>query len=216
MARAERVLVWGAGGHGRVVADVVRAAGHEVVGWVDRAAGIADARLEPPVVVPESSLPESVRGGALPLGATAIALGIGDNRARAEAMRRLDDRAPAFVHPSATVSPSASVGAGSVIMPGAVVNANATIGRGVVVNTAAVVEHDCVLGDGAHVSPNATLAGGARVGERGWVGAGAVILQNVRVGDDAVVGAGAVVTRDVRDRDTVVGVPARSRSQSRG
>jgi sugar O-acyltransferase (sialic acid O-acetyltransferase NeuD family) len=204
--RADRVLVWGAGGHGRVVADVVTAAGHTVVAFVDKTS-TADARLGDLPVVEESA----IASGATPLphGATAIALGIGDNAARARALGRLASAStPPFVHPTASVAPSAKVGRGTVVMPLAVINNSAAIGDAVIVNSGAIVEHDCFVGDAAHISPGAVLAGGARVGARAWIGAGAVVIQGVKVGDDVVVGAGAVVIRDVPDGVTVAGVPA--------
>lgn len=210
----ERVLVWGGGGHGKVVADVVRATGREVVGFVDADPAKRGTVVEPGgarVLLSEDDLRERLetREG-LPADAAAVVPAVGDNAARHRGLAWLRDRAaPALVHPSAVVSPSARLGRGTVVMPGAVVNADARVDAGVIVNTGAVVEHDCVLGDASHVSPNATLGGAVVVGERAWVGAGAVVLPGVRIGADAVVGAGAVVLRDVPAGATVVGSPAR-------
>ena len=208
-----RFLIWGAGGHGRVVADLVRACGHELVGYVDADPAKRGQAAEPGggrVLLDQRELLASVdEDGTLPYGADAVALAVGDNRLRAEGLFRLGSTCvPALVHPSAVVSPSACVARGSVVFPLAVVNAGARIGQAVIVNSAAVVEHDCVLGDGVHVSPHATLAGGVKVGERSWVGAGATVIQNVVIGADVTIGAGAVVIRDVPDGLTVAGVPA--------
>ena len=209
-----RLLVLGGGGHGKVVADVLRAAGHVLVGFADRRPELVGTVVEPGggvvVATADELLAAIASGGPLPGGADAVALGVGDNALRLRALDALGSAAaPPIAHPSAVLSPSAALGVGTMVMPRVVVNAAARVGGGVILNTGAVVEHDCVVGDGAHISPNATLTGAAHVGARSWVGAGAVVLPGVRVGSDARVGAGAVVTRAVPDGATVMGVPAR-------
>lgn len=205
---ASLFLVWGGGGHGRVVADLVRALGYEVLGFVDRDAAKLGRVVEPGgarVIASEDDLdrPDAWAGAAL-------ALAVGDNSARLRCLRRCGARpAPALVHPSAACSPSTTLGAATVVFAHAVVNAAAALGAGVIVNSGAIVEHDCALDDGVHVSPGAVLSGGVRVGARAWVGAGAVVIQGRSIGADAIVGAGAVVIRDVPDGVTVVGNPAR-------
>lgn len=213
------ILVWGAGGHGRVVADVARAAGSKVLGYIDRDPARTGAPVDGAVgvVLAEADLLAGLSDQRpLAHGATAIALGIGDNRRRAACRAALSPGLlPPLVHPSAIVSPSATIGAGAVVMPACVINAGADIGAGTIVNTAAVVEHDCVVGPDTHISPGAVLAGGVRVGQGAWIGAGATVIPGVRIGDWAVVGAGATVVRDVQSAVTVVGTPAKPiRSQT--
>jgi sugar O-acyltransferase (sialic acid O-acetyltransferase NeuD family) len=220
-AATHAVLIWGAGGHGRVVADVARAAGVKVAGFIDRDAGRIGTRVgntDAEVVAGEAAfLSRLTAGMPLPCGATVLALGVGDNRTRSACRAKLDPSAlPPLIHPSAVVSPSAVVGPGAVIMPRVVVNAGAVIGAGAIVNSAAVVEHDCVVGDDAHISPGAVLAGGARVGAGAWVGANATVLPLIEVGEWAVVGAGSTVTRNVAPGSTVVGTPARPLTRSAG
>lgn len=211
---AEVIGIIGAGGHGRVVADLVGATGRQVGGFFDRDAtkrGLEVASTGTTVLLTQTELlAELERGQALPAGLSGLAFGLGHNIARDAIMRALPEGyLPVLVHPSATVSPSAMLGPGTVVLAGAVVNTGARVGRGVIINTGAIVEHDCVVGDAAHVSPGAVLSGGVRLGLRGWVGANATILPGRSIGDDAVVGAGAVCLEDVANGLTVAGNPAR-------
>lgn len=199
------------GGHGRVVADLVRALGHQVVAYADAAITAPKGGGGPaPVELPEAVLLDRAgRVGRLPEGVDAVALGVGANGARLQGARCIADaELPVLMHPSAVVSGSCTLGPGAVVLPLAVINAGARIGLAVIVNSGAIVEHDCVLADGAHVSPGAVLAGGVEVGERAWIGAGATVLPGIQIKADAIVGAGAVVTRNVGRGVTVVGVPA--------
>lgn len=200
------LVVLGAGGHGRAVAELARLCGHAVMGFLD--ANPPGPEVDGLPVWPESVL----EAGTLPAGAGGLALGIGDNAARAEAARRhAPFRQPVLVHPRAFVSPTAVLGAGVVILPGAVVHTGARLGAATIVNSGAVVDHHCSLGEAAHVAPGAVLCGGVRLGDRALVGAGAVVTPLREVGARAVVGAGAVVTTDVPDDAVVAGVPARAR-----
>lgn len=199
-------VVFGAGGHGKVVADVALAVGWRVAAFVDDAlekAGTSIGGL--PVARPDALAPE-LRGAT-------VLLGIGDNALRARAVERLRAMgaavAPAVVHPSAIVGRRARLGTGTVVMALVVINADARVEEGCILNSSCVVEHDCVVGAYAHISPNAALGGGVKVGAFAHVGLGASILPGVRVGEGARVGAGAVVIRDVPAGATVVGAPAR-------
>lgn len=201
----KRVAVLGAGGHGKVVADVALCAGLNLIAFVDDSTAKAGTRIWD---VPVMSWTEFV-GGSKNVG---IALGIGDNESRQKAAARIHAESfplVTLIHPAATIARTAMLGAGTVVMAGGAVNPDAVVGTGCIVNTGAVVEHDCVLGEFAHLSPNAALGGGVSIGARTHLGVGAVVLPLVRIGADVRVGAGAVVHRDVADGLTVVGVPAR-------
>lgn len=213
VARSEVFLVWGAGGHGRVVADLIASTGSHVAAFVD-----AEPRNVENAVdgerwdcIDERALLGALETpAALPHEAAAVALGIGDNHQRSAARTALGPRvAPALIHPTSVVSRAAVVSRGTVVMAGAIVNAGVHIGAGGIINTGAIVDHDCVLADDVHVATGAVLTGGVKLGERAFVGAGAVLLPGVAIGAGAIVGAGTVVIEDVPRDVTVVGNPAR-------
>jgi UDP-N-acetylbacillosamine N-acetyltransferase len=203
------LVIWGASGHARVVADIVRLRGeHDIAGFLDDTDGAAGRTfLGAPVLGGRDRL-ASLRGK----GVTHVLLGFGDGAARLRLAPLVRDAGLAFataVHPSAVVAADVAVGDGTVIAAGAVVNPATSLGEHVIVNTRASVDHDCAIGRGAHVAPGATLGGWVRVGEAAWVGLGASVRDRVRIGSGAVVGAGAVVVHDVPDDVVAYGVPAR-------
>lgn len=205
---SETIVVLGAGGHGKVVADIALSAGLAVAAFIDDApAKQSTAIWNIPVLswARFSDEPGPWRDGV-------VALGIGDNATRERLAGKVRDAGFALatlVHPRAAVARTARLGAGVVVMAGAAVNPDAVVGEGAILNTGAVVEHDCVVGPYAHLSPNAALGGAVRVGARTHLGLGAVALPGVVIGSDVRVGAGAVVHREVADGLTVAGVPAR-------
>ena len=204
----ELVLI-GAGGHGKVVLDIVRAEGrYDPVGFIDADPSLAGSTVSDlPVLGPANLLPK-LRGR----GVRHAIIAIGDNRTRLRYARHLEEAGfelASAVHPAAFVSPRAALGRNVVVAPRAAVVTEARIGDSTVVNTGSVVDHECDVGPGVHVGPGAHLAGRVRVGEGAFVGLGANVIQCLSVGRYAMVGSGAVVTRDVPDFATVVGVPAR-------
>lgn len=199
-----RLLILGAGGHGRCVADVAALSGEygEIVFADDRDLG---AFAGYPVV---GTIREAER---LIAGREAF-VAIGNNRVRREITQRLLEvgaRLPTLVHPSAIVAGDARIGEGCSIMANAVITPGCTIGHGVILNTAASVGHDCVVGDFAQICDGAHLAGTVNVGALCFVGIGATVSNNVSICANTVLGAGAVVVRDVKASGTYVGVPAK-------
>ena len=202
------VLVFGAGGHGKVVVATLQAAGRTVAAILDDDAERWNATvLGVPVCGPCALSRE--------LGPHDAVLAVGDNRARralATSLEAVSGLAwTTAVHPSATVHASVLVGPGTVVFAGAVVQPDVVLGAHAIVNTAASIDHDCRLGDFAHLAPGSRLAGHVEVGEGALLGLGSGVLPGCRVGAWAVVGAGATVTGAVGDGWVVVGTPARRR-----
>lgn len=218
MPRArKRVLVWGAGGHGKVLVDALLAASQwEVAGIIDEDGNKNNTEV---LGINVTLFEFDLRGTAKRFHCDTVAVAIGDNYTRCEKFRLLRDAglsAANVVHPSAHVSPFVKLGEGVVILAGATVNPGTVIEDNVCVNTAASVDHDNHLAHSCHIFPHATLTGTVRIEEFAHVGAGAVIVPNRIVGKYSFVGAGAVVVNDVPEGVVVCGVPAKfTREQTR-
>jgi len=211
-----RVVGLGAGGHAKVVIEVLRLlGGYDVVGLLD-----ADRErwgsevLGVPVLGDDGLLAEMYDQGIR----TAF-IGVGmvkssePRRRLYEQIRRAGFETPAAVHPQSIISPTAKIGAGPTVMAGAVINANARVGDNVIINTGAIVEHDCVIGSHVHIATGARLAGDVRVEEGTHIGLGASVREGIVIARNVVVGAGAVVIGDVPANVMVTGVPARIRTR---
>lgn len=206
------MIILGAGSQARVVAEIIRAAGKHIPrGFIE--AGLDPSRVGKQMlglkILGDLSQLSEVGGD---MGGRTAAVAIGDNRVRASLYRAALENhmlLPVIQHPTAVVSPTASVGDGTVLAAHSFVGTEATVGVGCVINTGASVDHDNRIGDFVHVAVGARLAGNVTVGAYATIGAGAVVIPGITVGEGAVVGAGAVVVRDVAAGATVVGNPAR-------
>lgn len=202
----KQLALFGASGHGKVVADVALASGWDEVSFFDDAWPERSQNGSWPVVGNGSMLMASLHEFQ------GVIASIGDCAIRWS--KHLDLRAAGahlvtVVHPTATISRYAALGAGSVVMAGAVVNVDSHIGQAAIINTGATIDHDCWLGDGVHICPGAHLSGSVRVGHCSMVGVGVAVKQGIAIGNQAIIGAGAVLVRSVGDGMVVAGNPAR-------
>lgn len=204
------IIVLGSGGHAKVVLDVLRLLGREIVGLT----------TEDHALIGREAFGCRVLGSDAALAAYApeqirLVNAIGSvhaMEARKSLFEKMKARGFAFaqvIHPSAVIAGDAVIGEGAQVMAGAVIQPGARIGDNTIVNTRASVDHDCSIGAHVHIAPGCTLSGNVRVADDSHIGAGATIIQGRQIGAHCLVAAGAVVIHDVADNERVAGVPAR-------
>jgi len=204
----KQLLILAAGGHGKVMAEVAEASGGwDKIAFLDDRYATLNGTLRWPVV-------DGVRHANRFVSDYSHAIvAVGDSTMRLGWLEMLASHGfsiATLIHPKAWVSPSARLGAGSVVMAGASIQTDARMGQGCIINTGANVDHDCCLGDGVHICPGASLGGSVQIGNSSWLGIGSSVIQGIRIGGHVAVGAGAAVINDLADGQTAVGVPARS------
>ena len=192
------IYILGAGGHGRVVAEIASLLGYNIKFLDDFIS--SDERIIGKI----SDYVKYINGNL-------FIIAIGNNKLRKKLFSELIESGAeiaTLIHPNAVISERTSVGKGSVIMAGAVVNTGCIIGDGCIVNTCSSVDHDCVVSDFTHISVGAHLAGNVRIGEESFVCAGATVINNISICEKCTIGAGAVVIKDITESGTYIGVPA--------
>lgn len=205
MTNKDKLIIIGASGHGRVVADIAL----KMNKWQQIAFLDDDETIK-------SSMGIDVIGKLTDaftyISDCDLFVAIGNNKTREKIQSQIQTAGaniPILIHPSATIGEKVVVGTGTVVMAGAIINCCSKIGKGCIVNTGATIDHDNVIKDFVHISPGAHLAGTVRVSKGTWIGIGAVVNNNVNITSGCIVGAGAVVVRNITDAGIYVGVPAR-------
>lgn len=204
----KKLVILGASGHGKVIADIAEQLGYTVNFYDD--------------AYPNKKNIEhwAIHGSCADLIAlnntnttlsNDVVVAIGNNEIRKLKIQLLQQNSfnlITLIHPTAVISQYAEVAPGTVIFAGAIINAFANVGVGCIINTAAVIEHDCSIDDFSHICPNVALAGGASVGTKSWVGIGSQVKQLVTIGDSCLIGAGSTVVKNIPDNVTAFGSPA--------
>ena len=194
----KKVIIIGAGGHGKVAADIVRLSGDEVVGFLD----------DKP---PENLVGFNVIGNTGDIGKWFDCMyfaAVGNAEIRKKIM---SNNVPWYtaIHPTAVIADDVKIGKGTLLAANSVVNSGSEVGKGCIINTAATVDHDCILEDFVHISPGAHLSGSVKVGSKTWIGVGACVVNNVEICGSCIIGAGAAVIGDIDYAGTYVGVPVK-------
>lgn len=200
------LVVFGCGGHAKVVIDAAEKQGFRQILVFDDAEKNWGAQLMGYCIL-------GGRAALLQLDERPPAIvAVGNNSTRASISTWMATEGfplTAVIHPSVQIGRGAQVGPGSLLVAGSAINSDAVIGANVIVNTGATVDHDCVIGDGVHLAPGVHVCGQVEIGVGSFLGVGAVVIPGLRIGANCVVGAGSTVLDDIPDNARVAGVPAR-------
>lgn len=195
-----KLVIIGASGHGKVVADIARKNGYSEIVFLDDDESIHECGGYP--VIGKSSEAGTIDADAI--------IGIGNAGVRKQIQESIpDEKLVTLIHPDAVVAEDVVIGKGTVVMAGAVINPGVRIGKGCIINTCSSVDHDCIVDDFVHVAVGSHLCGTVNVGAGTWIGAGVTVNNNVFICPDCMIGAGAVIVNDIWECGTYVGVPAR-------
>lgn len=203
------VIIIGAGGHAKVLADCLRLQGIPVLGALDRSVSPGSGNADLPILGDDSAI------GAYPCASVELVNGlgsVGDTSLRKNIFDRFKQQGYTFrsvIHPSAIIARDCVLEEGVQVMAGAVINTGAKIAANSIINTGAIIDHECDIGRHVHIAPGVTLSGGVRVADGVHIGTGATVIQGIHIGAGALVGAGAVVIKNVDTGAKVVGVPAK-------
>ncbi len=211
---SNKVVIIGAGGHAKVVADIIEKSGDIVYGFLDDGieVGTIIANNEKWKVIGKSEMRFELSRKHKNLK---FIIAIGNNKVRKKIANDEDNNIKYYtaIHPSANIGIGTSIGEGTVIMANSCINSSAKVGKHCIINTGAIIEHDNIIEDFVHISPNATLCGTVRIGTLTHVGAGATIKNNTEVEENSIIGAGAVVVKNIEQEGTYIGVPAQIKTK---
>lgn len=193
----KRIIIIGAGGHGKVVADIIKLSGDKVVGYIDD---------KDPAEFPGFN----IIGTTADIGKTDCwyFAAVGNCSVR-EKIMNYDVKWYTAIHPTAVIAEGVAIGEGSCVMANAVINSSTKIGKGVIINTASTIDHDCTISDFVHIAPGVNISGTVTVGSKTWIGVGSAVSNNVNICGGCMIGAGAVVIKDINESGTYVGTPVR-------
>lgn len=200
----KNVVIIGAGGHAKVIADIITKSNDNVIGFLDDNLDIQNKTIY---------LNKTVLGTTKDIDKYKeyyFVIGIGNNNIRENIANSYDLKWYTAIHPNAIIANEVSIEEGSVAMAGSIINTGTKIGKHCIINTKSSLDHDNIIENYVHISPGATLAGTVHIKEKTWICAGATIINNIAIAKNNIIGAGSVVIKDINKEDSIyVGVPAR-------
>lgn len=202
----KKVIIFGASGHARVIADIIKKSGDEIVGFLDDNADIQGNTIFDGKIVLGDTSEESVKK----YSDCYFIIGIGSNRVRKIISEKYSNlKWYTAIHPNAIIGSNVEIGEGTVLMAGTVINIGTKIGKHCIVNTCSSLDHDNLIEDFVHISPGAHLAGTVKVMECTWICTGVTVINNITIEKNNIIGAGAVVVKNIEDcNKTYIGIPA--------
>lgn len=204
---SKQVVIIGAGGHAKVIADIIVKSGDRVYGFLDDnlEIGTTIANNEQFKIIGKIEKINKLKENTN----LEFVIAIGDNTVRKNIAENYNVKYYTAIHPSSIIALDVSIEEGTVVMANAVINTSAKIGSHCIVNTGAIVEHDNIIENYVHVSPNATLCGTVKIGECTHIGANATVKNNTKICNKCIIGAGALVVKNINESGTYVGVPVK-------
>lgn len=199
----KNVVIIGAGGYAKVIADIIIKSGDKVIGFLDDNLS-KDIKILGYNILGEVSDIDNISNSE-----TYFAIGIGNNKIRKQIYEKYKVKYYTAIHPTAVISTDVTIGEGTIIMATAVVNVSSKIGKCCIINTGSIVEHDNILEDYVHISPNGTLSGTVTIGECTHIGTSASVKNNISICDNVTVGVGSVVVKNIEKPGIYYGVPAK-------
>lgn len=198
----KRLIIIGASGHGKVVADIAKKNGYDSICFLDDDESLSLCGEYPVVGTGKDYIDYNCH----------MFVAIGNAKIRKHLLEQLEDNnkpVVTLIHPDAVIAENVSIGAGTAVMAGAVINPDTKVGKGCIINTCSSLDHDNIIEDYAHISVGAHLAGTVHIGKNTWVGAGVTVSNNIDICNDCIIGAGAAVVKNIKESGTYAGVPAK-------
>lgn len=203
-----KLIIIGASGHGKVVADIAKNVGYEDIAFLDDNTELKFCGAYPVI---------GTNRDVVNYPNTDFIIAIGNAKIRQRLQERIEDvvHITTLIHPNTVIADDVNIASGTVVMAGAVINPGVTIGKGCIINTCSSVDHDCRIGDFVHISVGSHVAGTVGIGDRTWVGVGATVTNNVNICGDCMIGAGAVVIKNIVQPGTYIGLPAEEKDMKK-